>query len=116
MIKAYVFQVALLQTAEVVIPTRSDEPPFRGISACGIPVITSNLSSLPEVAGDAAILVDPTDTQAMVEAIIRLRNDFAYRSRLIEKGFARVKHFTWEAVAKQVAAVYEKVINREKGS
>lgn len=78
--------------------------------ACGTPVITSNVSSLPEVAGDAAILVEPMDVQAMVEAILQLRNDFTYRSQLIERGLARAKSFTWEAVARQVATVYEQVI------
>jgi len=78
--------------------------------ACGTPVVTSNISSLPEVAGDAAILVDPSDERAIVEAILRLRNDVAYRHRLIEKGLNRAKSFTWESVASQVAVVYEKVM------
>jgi glycosyltransferase involved in cell wall biosynthesis len=77
--------------------------------ACGIPVITSNVSSLPEVAGDAAILVEPMDVQAIVEAVCRLKNDPAYREELRNKGLARVKLFTWEMTAAQVAKVYEKV-------
>jgi glycosyltransferase involved in cell wall biosynthesis len=83
--------------------------------ACGIPVITSNVSSLPEVAGDAAILVEPTDVPAMVEAILRLKNDPAYRRKLINKGYARASSFTWEAVAKQIALIYEKVVNKGVG-
>ena len=77
--------------------------------ACGTPVITSNVSSLPEVTGDAAILVDPMDVQAIVEALCRLQNDPAYREELRNKGLARVKLFTWEMTAEQVAKVYEKV-------
>ncbi|MEM2057462.1 MAG: glycosyltransferase family 1 protein [Candidatus Bathyarchaeia archaeon] len=80
--------------------------------ACGTPVITSNVSSLPEVAGDAAILVEPMDVRAMVEAIVHIWNDPDYRSYLIKKGFDRVKRFTWETVAKQVAEIYEKVRSR----
>ena len=77
--------------------------------ACGTPVITSNVSSLPEVTGDAAILVDPMDIQAIVEAVCRLQNDFAYREEMRKKGLARVKLFTWDRTAEQVAKVYEKV-------
>ncbi len=77
--------------------------------ACGTPVITSNVSSLPEVAGDAAILVDPMDVQAIVKALCHLQNHPAYREELRNKGLARAKLFTWEMIAEQVAKVYEKV-------
>jgi glycosyltransferase involved in cell wall biosynthesis len=78
--------------------------------ACGTPVITSNVSSLPEVAGDAAILVDPMDVQAIVKAVCRLQNDSVYRHGLIDKGIKRAQSFTWETTVEQVAKVYEKVI------
>ena len=77
--------------------------------ACGTPVITSNVSSLPEVAGDAAILVEPMDVQAIVKALCHLQNHPAYREELRNKGLARAKLFTWEMIAEQVAKVYEKV-------
>lgn len=77
--------------------------------ACGTPIITANVSSLPEVVGDAAILVDPMDVQAIVEALCRLQNNPAYREALRTKGLARAKLFTWEMTAEQVAKVYEKV-------
>ncbi len=77
--------------------------------ACGTPVITSNVSSLPEVAGDAAILVDPMDVQAIVKALCHLQNHPVYREELRSKGLARAKLFTWEMIAEQVAKVYEKV-------
>ncbi len=76
--------------------------------ACGIPVITSNVSSLPEVAGDAGILVDPMDVQSIADAVHRLHSDPIYRQSLIDKGIARVKAFTWEATAEQIAKLYEK--------
>jgi glycosyltransferase involved in cell wall biosynthesis len=75
--------------------------------ACGTPVITSNVSSLPEVAGDAAILVDPMSVQAMSEAVLRLLNNASYRQVLREKGMERVYKFTWRQTAEQVAQVYE---------
>ncbi|MBW4538716.1 MAG: glycosyltransferase family 4 protein [Myxacorys chilensis ATA2-1-KO14] len=75
--------------------------------ACGTPVITSNVSSLPEVAGDAAILVDPMNVQAMSEAVLQLLNTASYRQVLREKGMERVNQFTWRRTAEQVAQVYE---------
>lgn len=79
--------------------------------ACGTPVITSNVSSLPEVAGDAAILVNPTDDRAIALAVCRIHQDSNYRESLREKGLERVKYFTWEKTAEQIAAVYEQVLN-----
>jgi len=77
--------------------------------ACGTPVITSNVSSLPEVAGDAAILVDPVDVKTMSEAVLLLCHNADFRSRLIEKGLLRVHSFTWRKTAERVAEVYEKI-------
>ena len=78
--------------------------------ACGTPVITSNVSSLPEVAGDAAVLVDPTNVKAIADAICHIQSDSDFRQQLIDKGLARVKEFTWERTAEQMAVVYEKLI------
>lgn len=78
--------------------------------ACGTPVITSNVSSLPEVAGDAAILVEPTDVEAITQAVIRLQQDSAYRDNLIAKGLARCQEFTWKRNAEQIAQIYEKIV------
>ena len=77
--------------------------------ACGTPVITSNVSSLPEVAGDAAILVNPMDVEAMTKAILRLQKDSAYRQNLINKGLAKAKTFTWRKHAEDVAQVYQQL-------
>lgn len=71
--------------------------------ACGTPVVTSDVSSMPEVAGDAAILVDPYNIDSIAEGIGRaLRGP----KGLIEKGFERVKQFSWEETARQTLAVY----------
>lgn len=82
--------------------------------ACGTPVITSNVSSLPEVAGDAGILVEPMDVESIADAVHHLHNDSIYYKNLIDKGLVRVKAFTWEATAEQIAEVYERAIEQNK--
>jgi glycosyltransferase involved in cell wall biosynthesis len=77
--------------------------------ACGLPVITSNRSSLPEVAGDAAVLVDPTDVEAISTAVCHIYKDSSYRQQLIERGLARAQLFQWKEAARQVAQAYEKI-------
>ncbi|MEL7407582.1 MAG: glycosyltransferase, partial [Cyanobacteria bacterium J06558_2] len=77
--------------------------------SCGTPTITSNVSALPEVAGDAAILVDPNDVSAITQAVLQITQDAALRQILFDKGLARVKQFSWKETAKQTAAVYEQV-------
>lgn len=78
--------------------------------ACGTAVITASVSSLPEVAGDAAILVDPTDTKAIAAAVQQLYADPSYCQELVRRGLERAKQFTWENTAEQVARVYEAVV------
>lgn len=78
--------------------------------ACGAPVITSNVSSLPEVAGDAALLVDPESTDQLAGAIQRLIDDSGLRSELAQKGLARSASFTWEETARGTARVYTSVL------
>ncbi len=77
--------------------------------ACGTPVITSNTSSLPEVAGNAALLVDPTSVEAMGEAMARVVNDEALREELGRKGLVRASQFSWESSAAKTLEVYRKV-------
>ena len=74
--------------------------------ACGTPVICGNLSSLPEVAGDAALLVDPYDIDEIRAAIVKLDEDSALRERLIQAGFRQAAHFTWRRSARQLREVY----------
>ena len=77
--------------------------------ACGCPVITSSVSSLPEVAGEAAVLVDPDDTKAIEKALKDVATDPTLRERLTAAGYRRVKDFTWERSAKETLAVLAKV-------
>ncbi len=76
--------------------------------ACGTPVITSNVSSLPEVAGDAAILVDPMDVNIIAESICHLSRDSHYSKILIDRGLNRASSASWIKTAKKVASIYEK--------
>jgi len=73
--------------------------------AAGVPVMTSNVSSLPEVAGEAAVLVDPADTHAIAKALSELVGDADLRAVLSAAGVARASRFTWEATARATAAV-----------
>ena len=79
--------------------------------ACGTPTITANVSSLPEVAADAAVLVEPTDVEEIVQTVLRIHQDAAFRQDLIYKGLARVKEFTWKKTAEQTANFYERVLS-----
>jgi glycosyltransferase involved in cell wall biosynthesis len=78
--------------------------------ACGTAVVTATVSALPEVAGDAAILVDPLDTGAIAAAVQQIYEKPAYRQDLVCRGLERAKQFTWEGTAEQVARVYEAVV------
>jgi glycosyltransferase involved in cell wall biosynthesis len=78
--------------------------------ACGTPVITSNVSAMPEVAGDAGVLIEPTNPQTGADAVEQLYKDNAYRQSLIIKGKERTKLFTWEATSEQIARLYEKLV------
>lgn len=73
---------------------------------CGTPVITSAATAMPEVAGNAALLVDPLDQASIVAALQRLRLDADLRQQLIGRGFDRARQFTWERAARQLLAVY----------
>ncbi|MDN5942912.1 MAG: glycosyltransferase family 4 protein [Nitrospira sp.] len=77
--------------------------------ACGTPVLTSNSTALVEVAGDAAVLVDPQDARALGEAMIRTLEDEPLRADLKVKGFARAKQFSWELVAAKTVALYREL-------
>jgi len=81
-------------------------PPLEAM-ACGIPVITSSAASLPEVAGDAAIMVDPYDTVAIKNGINRLINDAKLRDFLSIKGIERAKQFNWKRTASTIMNIYD---------
>lgn len=74
--------------------------------ACGTPVITSNVSSLPEVAGDAALTINPYDLDELTNALRRLLDDETLRQTLTTRGLQRAKHFTWEVSARHLQEVY----------
>ncbi len=74
--------------------------------SCGLPVLTSNVSSLPEIAGDAALTVDPEDVHAIADGIWRLLKDNTLASALREKGRARAAEFSWERAAEETLQVY----------
>jgi len=79
--------------------------------ACGTPVVCSNVSSLPEVVGEAAITVDPNDVEALAEALHRVLTDADLRQDLRRRGLERAAEFTWEQTARETAAVYEEVLH-----
>jgi glycosyltransferase involved in cell wall biosynthesis len=82
-------------------------PPLEAMQ-CGVPVIVGNRTSLPEVVGDAAILVDPFDVNSLAAAIEKVISDSDLRARLSVKGLARSKLFNWRETARQTLAVYRK--------
>src|SRR5262245_28866640 len=80
-------------------------PPLEAM-ACGTPVITSNTSSLPEVTGDAAVLIDPYNDQELAQSIIRIINDRSLQAQLREKGISQARKFTWRTAAEQTLQIY----------
>lgn len=82
--------------------------------SCGTPVITSSTSSLPEVAGDAAILVDPQDISGLATAMQRLCEDHALRREMGGRGMAQAARFSWERAARETMAVYQKAANKKQ--
>ncbi len=77
--------------------------------ACGTPVVTVSAASLPEVAGDAVLFVDPYDVQEISATMFRLATDEGLRQRLREKGLVRAKEFSWERCVRETMAVLEAV-------
>ncbi len=77
--------------------------------ACGTPVMTSNVSSLPEVAGDAALLVDPTDQEAITGALRRLIGDETLRQTLIARGYEQAARFSWTRAARELKNIYSQL-------
>jgi glycosyltransferase involved in cell wall biosynthesis len=80
--------------------------PILEAMACGTPVVTGNGSSLPEVAGDAALLVAPEDEDALADAIWRLLSDPSLCDTLVSRGYQRVRNFTWAKAAQQLLEAY----------
>ena len=81
--------------------------------ACGTPVITSNTTSLPEVVGDAAVLINPRDHGEIARGLEQVLADEALRGALSAKGLRRSKTFAWEKAAQQTVQLYAKVLGAD---
>ena len=78
--------------------------------ACGTPVITSKISSMPEIAGDAALLVDPLSPPAIADGLLQLLGDHNLRAEKIQDGLLNARRFSWTNTAEKVLSVYERVL------
>lgn len=87
--------------------------PILDAFACGVPVLTSNVSSMPEVAGGAALLCDPNDTRCIAEGIEQLLEP-GVAAELVRKGHERLSAFSWERTAEAVCAVYDKCLTEAR--
>jgi len=85
-------------------------PPLEAM-ACGTPVVATNNSSIPEVVGDAGLLVDSTDLDALATAIERALGDAVLRAELSQKGLDRAKQFSWERFGRETLEVYERALS-----
>ncbi len=85
-------------------------PPLEAMQ-CGIPVIASNTSSLPEVVGDAGILLDPTDADSLCKAYLNLYQNGSYAAELSIKSIARAAEFRWSKTVAETMAVYRKAVS-----
>lgn len=77
--------------------------------AHGIPVVTSNCSALPEVAGDAALLVDPQDTESIAAALVSLAGNESQRDDFSRRGLERARMFSWKSAVDRTWAVYDEI-------
>ena len=84
-------------------------PPLEAM-ASGTPVVVSNVSSLPEVVGDAGVLVDPHDPQSIAKGIGRVLDDGSFRSELVARGLKRARAFSWQESARRVRDIYREVV------
>jgi glycosyltransferase involved in cell wall biosynthesis len=83
-------------------------PPLEAM-ACGTPVVTSNVSSLPEIAGGAALLVDPYNVDSIAEGICRAVGDETLRADLVTRGLERARSFSWEQSVRRIHQIYMEV-------
>jgi glycosyltransferase involved in cell wall biosynthesis len=82
--------------------------------ACGCPVIASTAGAIPEVAGEAALLVDPRSVREIAAAIARVASESALRASLARKGMARARAYTWEASAAAHLQFFEHILDKER--
>lgn len=87
-------------------------PPLEAMT-CGVPVVASNISSLPEVVGDAAVLVNPYDPSTIADGIMRIVTNPASRADYIKRGFDQASKFKWEKTAQQMVDVFSRAYNKK---
>ena len=85
--------------------------PITESMACGTPIVTSNVNGLKEIAGDAALFVDPSDAEEIAGAIREVASDSNLQKELSAKGLARSKNFSWEKCARETLEILESVAN-----
>jgi glycosyltransferase involved in cell wall biosynthesis len=85
-------------------------PPLEAMQ-CGVPVITSNTSSLPEVVGDAGIMLDPKDTDGLCQSLLKLYYDSSLRKSMSERSLKQAKNFSWERCTQETIKAYEIALN-----
>ena len=83
--------------------------PMLEAMACGVPVITSNTSSMPEVAGSAALIIDPYKPEQITNALIQITNNIILKQQLIEKGLQQSVKFSWKAMASEILEIYTQI-------
>ena len=103
---------ALIKMAKAVLyPSLYEGFGFQALEAMamGVPVVVSQVASLPEVAGDAALLVNPQNLRDLIKAMREMERNIPLRNMLITKGFERVKMFSWQQTAQQTLAGFESI-------
>jgi len=83
--------------------------PMLEAMSCGVPVITSNTSSMPEIAGDAAMIIDPFKPEQITDALIQITKNQSLKKQLIERGLQQSAKFSWKAMAKDVLGIYKEI-------
>jgi glycosyltransferase involved in cell wall biosynthesis len=83
--------------------------PLLEAMACGAPVITSNTSSMPEIAGDAAVIIDPFKTEEITAAMVNLTTNESLKKELVRKGIEQASKFSWRSMAENVLTIYEEI-------
>ena len=87
--------------------------PLTEAMACGTPILTSNVNGLKEIGGDAALLIDPNDTESIADGMSHILSDPKLREQLSCKGLERSTMFSWDRCARETLAVLERVASRD---
>ena len=98
--------------AEFVFPSLNEGfgLPIVEAMASGVPVITSNITSMPEIGGDAVITIDPFNKEELAEAMHNVLTDESLRKKMIEAGLSRAKGFTWQKTVEQTENLYNELL------